>query len=155
MTMVEPDIFDALNEEAAVVLLRRLGYTVVAPGALSDPQPRKGRSKRFDVATARAGADSVAYRAGSQKALLLAKYRAAASLPDNSGLTDEEAAKRAGLENTCYWKRCGELREDGLIEWVLDNTGEIRTRLGWSGVDRGICRITEAGKQTLVGVESR
>lgn len=31
------------------------------------------------------------------------------------GLTDDEAALASGMLDTCYWKRCNELRQDGLI----------------------------------------
>jgi hypothetical protein len=94
-----------------------------------------GRTRRRDHATSRAGADSVAYRAGSQKARLLAEYRGAGP----EGLSDEEAAKAAGLLASCYWKRCGELRADGMIV----ATGETRT--GAAGVSRIVSRVTILG----------
>lgn len=93
-----------------------------------------GRVRTDDYPTSRAGAASVAYRAGSQKARLLAAYRAAPG-----GLTDDEAARAAGIpEHACYWKRCGELRDAGLIV----ATGA--TRPGQVGVPRIVCRIAEA-----------
>lgn len=51
----------------------------------------------------------------------------------NDGLTDDEAARDAGLLDTCYWKRCNELRQQGLIV----NTG--RKRLGLAGRKRIVC----------------
>lgn len=79
---------------------------------LFDPEWRKGRHRNPDWVTSIAGAESVAYRAGSQKAKLLAAYERA--YPD--ALTDDEACVAAGLPLTsCYWKRCGELREDHAI----------------------------------------
>lgn len=93
-----------------------------------------GRVRRDDYATSKEGARSIAYRAGSQKARLLTAYRGAGDL----GLTDDEAAARAGLSaTTCYWKRCGELRADGAIA----ATGA--TRMGAAGVERIVCRIAE------------
>lgn len=52
-----------------------------------------------------------------------------------AGLTDEEAARRAGLLHTCYWKRCGELRADAVIAW----TGFERK--GAAGVNRKVSAI--------------
>lgn len=89
--------------------------------------PRPGRTRRDDWVTSIAGAESVAYRAGSQKARLLAAYEEYYPMP----LTDDEAARHAGLPITsCYWKRCGELRQDGAIVVVTtaksDVSGEQR-----------------------------
>lgn len=73
---------------------------------------RPGRSRKDDWVTSIAGAESVAYRAGSQKARLLAAYEAAYP----KSLTDDEACVAAGMPLTsCYWKRCGELRQDSAI----------------------------------------
>lgn len=96
------------------------------------PEYREGRHRRNDHATSIAGANDVAYRAGSQKARLLDVFRN--HYP--GALTDEEAAKRAGLEDTCYWKRCGELREDGHIGQIFDRHGTPETRTGSAGVAR-------------------
>ena len=73
---------------------------------------RKGRHRNPDWSTSIIAAEKVSYRAGSQKSLLLEAYRNAYP----RGLTDDEAAMAAGLPLTsCYWKRCGELRQDGVI----------------------------------------
>lgn len=97
---------------------------------------RKGRHRTDDKPTSVAGAASVALRAGTQKARLLEVYR-------QGPATDEEAAARAGLLRSCYWKRCGELREDGLIK----ATGE--TRVGEAGVSREVCALTPSGVEVL------
>lgn len=77
-----------------------------------DPDWRNGRHRNPDWTTSVQGAQSVAYRAGSQKARLLQAYK----LAHPHGLTDDEACVAAELPLTsCYWKRCGELREDGAI----------------------------------------
>lgn len=47
----------------------------------------------------------------SQKAALLEHYIAAGE----HGLTDDEAAVKAGLVEACFWRRCTDLRQDGLI----------------------------------------
>lgn len=78
----------------------------------------------------------MAFRAGSQKAKLLAVYA-------SGDYTDERAAEAAGLLRSCYWKRCGELREDGLIV----DTG--RTETGDAGVARIVSTITERGREAL------
>lgn len=80
---------------------------------LFDPDYRSGRHRYPDWSTSIIGAERVAYRSGSQKEKLLSAYKDAYPL----GLTDDEAAVAAGLPLTsCYWKRCGELREDGVIK---------------------------------------
>lgn len=76
------------------------------------PDYRSGRHRYPDWTTSVIGAERVSYRSGSQKQKLLKAYRDAYP----SGLTDDEAAIAAGLPLTsCYWKRCGELRQDGAI----------------------------------------
>lgn len=60
-----------------------------------------------------------------------------------TGWTDYEAGRAAGLLDTCYWKRVGELRLLGFVEF----TGERRKAP--SGVARKVSRITEAGLEYL------
>lgn len=92
------------------------------------PDYRKGRHRRNDQPGSVAGARSVVYRAGTQKALLMAAFEAA--WPND--LTDEEAATNAGVSLTSeYSKRCGELRDDGVIVQV-----EGRSRMGGAGIPR-------------------
>lgn len=109
-----------------------------------DPEPNRvwprsdvarGRVRRGDYATSRAGAEAIKWRAGSQKALLLAAFA-------DDELTDEQAAIDAGLSlRSCFWKRCGELRDAGLIAF----TG--RQRVGSAGSACGISAITAAGRE--------
>lgn len=108
--------------------------------AASRPEPREGRARHTDPATSHTGARSVKVRAGSQKARLLAQYRADALVGGRNGLTDDEAAVDAGLDRSCFWKRCSEMREDGLIE----DTGHVRPG-PLHGEDRMVCTITAAG----------
>jgi len=97
------------------------------------PEYREGRHRKDDWATSKAGAESVAFRAGTQKALLLEAYTRV--YPE--GLTDEEAARAAGLRMSSeYSKRCGELRQDGHIAPMVSESGETLTREGSSGVAR-------------------
>jgi hypothetical protein len=49
------------------------------------------------------------------------------------GFTDEECAEATELTDTCFWKRCGELRAKGYIEF----TGEKRK--GRKGVN---CKVS-------------
>lgn len=104
-----------------------------------------GRVRNPDYSTSIEGAESVKYRAGSQKALLLDVYRnvqwGGISGPQ-VGFTDEEAAYWAGLLDSCYWKRCNELRQDGKIVVVRDASGEPLTRKGRAGVSRVVCIAT-------------
>lgn len=107
----------------------------------TDYDERKGRARRDDPKTSHEGAEAVAYRAGSHKAKLIEVF---SRYPE--GLTDEEAASHANLLRAGYWKRCGELREDGLIE----PTGD--TRVGEAGVSRMVCRITAKGYEVAKSV---
>lgn len=98
-----------------------------------------GRVRRNDYATSRAGAEAIKLRAGSQKALLLIAFA-------DGELTDEEAAINAGLSlRSCFWKRCGELRDANLIEF----TGA--QRVGSAGSACGVSAITAAGRHINEG----
>jgi hypothetical protein len=102
------------------------------------PRPN---ARRSDPGTSKAAGVSVAMRAGSQKHILLQAY---ADL--TAGLTDEEAGHNSGLARKpkcCYWKRCSELRQAGLIAV----TGE--TRASSVGEQQQVCAITEAGLLAL------
>lgn len=48
------------------------------------------------------------------------------------GFTDEEAAEAAGLTDTCFWKRAGELRAQGKIKFTDEK------RRGRKGVARKV-----------------
>lgn len=72
---------------------------------------------------------SIRDTAATQRELILAVYR---TNPD--GLTDEEAAEIAGVRG-CWWKRCSELRQLGMIF----DTGRVRA--GAAGRPRIICAI--------------
>lgn len=71
----------------------------------------------------------------SQKYQLLRQFRRAGDV----GLTDEQAAENAALTRACYWKRCGELRKDGLIAFTGDK------RVGGAFVPRAVSIITPEG----------
>ena len=103
------------------------------------------RTRRDDHATSGAGAQAVARRAPNQRLALLAQYPAAGE----TGLTDEEACKAAGLSlRSNYWKRCGELRADRCIEQQVVGGREV-TRKGDAGVDQMVCTITGVGYAVL------
>jgi hypothetical protein len=93
------------------------------------------RSRRNDRPTSAAAAAGLP-RITAAHSLLLAAYLEAGA----SGLTDEEAARAAGVDTgSCWWKRCGELRAAGAIV----ETG--KTRMGSRGRARIVCRAaTEA-----------
>jgi hypothetical protein len=98
----------------------------------------------FDAPLARAADPATSHQAGhevkdSRKTLaraLLAAYRDAYP----RGLTDEEAARAAGVLAAGYWKRCSDLRKSGLIR----PTGE--TRQASSGMHQDVCMCTDAGR---------
>lgn len=66
------------------------------------------------------------------------------------GLTDEEAGIMSGLREKpgcCYWKRCSELRQQGLLEVVYMNEWEALTRTSQAGEQQQVCTLTQAGLQ--------
>lgn len=89
-----------------------------------------------DYDTSIAGAESVRMRRRSQQFKLLREF----CLASDSGLTDEEAADAAQVPvRSCYWKRCSELRQMGLIEPT------DQRRNGDAGVQRIVSVVTEKG----------
>jgi hypothetical protein len=112
---------------------------------LADPDEMRGRARRDDPRTSKAGAAVAALTAGSQKGILLAVY---AQYPE--GLNDEEAAERAGVNmRSCWWKRSNELRQLHYIEPLTDARGELVTRLSSANVPRMVCAITQLGREVL------
>lgn len=84
------------------------------------------RVRTVDQTTSAAAAASLPKITDQHRILLIEFERAG-----QDGLTDEEAADRAGLPvRSCWWKRCGELRSAGLIR----ATGA--TRKGQAGRER-------------------
>jgi hypothetical protein len=84
-------------------------------------------ARTTDPETSHAAARAVSYRTGTAKARLLAVY-----LEEPSGLTDEEAAARVGMDLYQATKRCSDLRRDGAIS-------PIGVRKGRAGLDRQVC----------------
>jgi hypothetical protein len=111
-------------------------------------EQRLPRARRGDFITSTQGARNIAKRAPNQRVKLLLQYREDDDR-GGDGLTDEEAASAAGLLASCHWKRCGELRADGLIEQPPDEP----TRQGSAGVERIICQITKPGRAYLEAME--
>ena len=99
----------------------------------------EGGARRTDPSTSHAASVLIRAKDTTSKPRLLVVF--SEKLPD--GLTDEEAAHAAGLINTEYSKRCGELRKRGFLEL----TGEERP--GASGQPRVVSRITVDGEWVL------
>lgn len=92
------------------------------------------RARRNDRPTSRAAARTI--EAGGILEQFANAYRAAGV----RGLTDLEAARAVDADpESCWWKRCSELRAAGLIV----DTGE--TREGTRGRARMVCRWAGAG----------
>ena len=89
-------------------------------------------ARSTDPETSRKAAERVAYRSGTHKARLLAEYRAVYP----NGLTDDEAGDLVGLMGA--WKRCADLRNDGMIE-------PFDVKMGRYGTEVRVCRATERG----------
>lgn len=85
-----------------------------------------------DPITSQIAARAVSYRTGTQKARLLQAY-----LSEPEGLTDDEAGMRVGLPQA--WKRCSDLRNDGVIE-------PVGTRPGLHGTPVMVCRAVSQEK---------
>jgi hypothetical protein len=97
-------------------------------------------------------ADVVRFRAGTQKHRMLRAYANAPLFLE--GLNDWEAATDANLTHSTYWMRAHDLRVDGLIEPVEFGPGIPMTREGGAGLQRVVCRITEAGRDYLGKLEA-
>lgn len=91
--------------------------------------------RRTDPATSRQGAVAMPKAWNTHAARLLAAY---ASTDAVNGLTDEEACTLTGLERG-GWKRCSDLRRQGLIRATM------LTRPASSGLEQQVCEITRAG----------
>jgi hypothetical protein len=84
----------------------------------------------------------------SQQRRLLTVYAGAG--PD--GLTCAEAIAWAGIPDGqgCPWKRVGELRQQGLLEWLRDDDGRIVKRPNdhyAKTVNQGVSIITATGRE--------
>jgi hypothetical protein len=88
-------------------------------------------ARSTDPVTSQLAAARVSYKTGSAKALLLGAYR-----EEPSGLTDEEAAARVGMDLYQATKRCSDLRRDGAIS-------PIGVRKGRAGLDRQVCAVAQ------------
>lgn len=102
---------------------------------INDPASiTRSRYRINDHATSEEGAK----RAGPNLHVkLLDAFKQAGS----SGFTDEEAAEAAGVLDTCYWKRCNELRQFELIAHTESS------RPGRKGVKRRVSAITPLGRK--------
>lgn len=133
----------------AIETLHAAGYTVHhGPCPVTRPaEETRARARSGDPSTSAAGGRSVARRAGSQSVRLLGAYGVAYP---GTGLTDSEAARLAQVAaRSCWWKRCSELRADGLIE-VMHHDSEVVTRAdSVTGEARIVCRITDDGRRLL------
>lgn len=74
------------------------------------------------------------------------------------GLTDEEAGTQSGLRDKpgcCYWKRCSELRQMGLISVVHTRNYLPSTRTSRAGEQQQVCELTETGLERVRTLLSR
>jgi hypothetical protein len=98
--------------------------------------PAEHLARTTDPSTSARSAQRAALRSGSQKAALLAAYS------NGRAIADQVAAERAGLAHTrSWWKRCSDLRSDGLIAQV--GTTEVRGEIVMC------CEITPRGVAAL------
>jgi hypothetical protein len=132
----------SIDPQVVAETLRAAGWTIFAP---MTAQEAMTLMKSMGTAPKmRYPYHKKVFRVGSQLHRLLVAYGIHSSI----GLTDEEAAGRAGLLKSCYWKRCGELRDDKLIK-VLYKDGLPVARLGSAGTNRAVSCITDAGRAYL------
>ena len=98
-------------------------------------------ARNTDPVTSKKAA-SKTFGRSSQRGLLLAQYAVHVE-----GLTDEEAGDLAEISSRCPWKRCSELRGQGLIK----PTGS--ERLSSAGSFQQVCAITKEGREMLRVIE--
>lgn len=69
------------------------------------------------------------------------------SMTEKPCFTDESLAELAGLrkQGICWWHRCADLREQGLISRVYNRQRKPLKVIGSNGRQVGVCRITAAG----------
>jgi hypothetical protein len=115
---------------------------IEVPEFENEPEDEETRSRhrRDDYDSSKEGAKAVKRWAAGHKNRLLIQFDVN---PD--GLNDEEAAEKAGLLDACYWKRCGELRKLGFIEYPEDEP----MRKGRKRISRMISTITPSGHQAV------
>lgn len=99
-----------------------------------------GGVRADDPPCSKLGALKVFGRTGNQRAKLFEAFVRADPLP----LTDYDAAWLADMlrGTTCYWKRCGELRERGVLRF----NGRSQLTDG-SDVPRGLSEVTPLGRK--------
>lgn len=132
----------------AVATVMAAGYHVT-----SGPVETKPLRPRAPGTAYAPGSDTImgTVTAESQRGRLLLAYAA-----DNGvrGLTDEEAHKAANIpDRSCWWKRCGELRQHGLIEPMVSADGSQVFRTGDAGAIRGVCVVTPEGLAVAAALE--
>jgi hypothetical protein len=67
-----------------------------------------------------------------------------------AGLTAEEAREAAGLSRTsCYWKRISELRINGLLEYMRDESDDIVRRPGATSALQQVSMISTHGRAVV------
>jgi hypothetical protein len=93
------------------------------------------------------GAAAVFGRSGNQRRKLFQSYM------DLGALTDYDAAAWAGMlggpRTPCYWKRCGELRDRGVIQF----NGRRQLTTG-SDVPRGVSELTPLGVKLWAHIQA-
>lgn len=91
------------------------GKTLIMKRPDDDPEPDRDppmvRTPDYD-ASHEGAAKAGLTKKNIQAKLLVVWYRAG-----EKGLTDEECAEAAALTDACYWKRAGELRAQGKIQY--------------------------------------
>lgn len=95
--------------------------------------------------TSKDGWEQVQVRAGSQRARLLRAYADAG----DGGLTNHEAGVAADLLNSCYWKRCSELKEAG---YIASNEKERVNPA--TGSKQSVCVLTPAGLKKVREIDA-
>lgn len=113
-----------------------------APAQPSEEELAARNHRADDYASSRAGAIAAARSGRGQRVRLLEQWVKAG----DEGLIDEEAAIGAGLllPGVCHWKRSGELRSLGHIEW--DGS---RRRKSTHGVLSRVSVVTESGLRAV------
>ena len=108
------------------------------------PTPVKNMARRSDPSTSKRAAEKARYRTGTHKALILEAHGR-----NPEGLTDEESAPASGLTYHQAERRCCDLRNEGMLTILTDETGAEVERQGTSGSWMRVSVLTDLGIATL------
>lgn len=120
--------------------------------------PRRNVRRTDPETSHRAARGNRRGRVAQKWRMLLAHGEQFQSSPDNyAGLNADEAWQLADGEwptGKCYWKRHGELMDEGFLKPLLDRSGNVVERSGMSGYERDVLYLTPEGWDRYLSISS-